>query len=146
MRRIPTGLRGVVVAVLTVAMACSSSRSQESVSSSSQAVVSSNTARVLSFEQPTTDWTATNLNLQQGNQFVDGQLSAAVTIVTSCGKLTSVRECVQNIHETRASARRRRCRVTQCQPRVFTCRRAAEQRKSQQGEDSLSARTREVTG
>ncbi len=90
MRRIPTGLRGLVIAVLTVAAACSSSRSQENVSSTSQAVVSSNTARALSFEQPTTDWTASGLNLQQGNLFVDGQHSAEVTIVNNGGMLTSV--------------------------------------------------------
>jgi hypothetical protein len=45
---------------------------------------------VLSFEQPMTDWSASKLNLQQGNQFFDGAHSAAVTVVASGGKLTSV--------------------------------------------------------
>ena len=70
--------------------ACSSSQTQESVSSTSQAVTSPSTARVLSFEQPMTDWSASNLNLQQGNQFFDGAHSAAVTVVAAGGKLTSV--------------------------------------------------------
>jgi hypothetical protein len=76
--------------VLVVAAACSSSRPQESVGSTAQAVTNPDTSRVLSFEQPTTDWSAANLNVQQSNQFVDGQHSAAVTIVSSGGKLMSI--------------------------------------------------------
>jgi hypothetical protein len=76
--------------VLLVAMACSGSRSDESVSSTLQAVTNPITTRVLSFEQPTVDWSATGLNLRQGNQFFDGQHSAAVTVVSSGSKLNSV--------------------------------------------------------
>jgi hypothetical protein len=90
MRRIPTGLRGLSVVVLLVAMACSGGRSDESVRSTLQALTNPITTRVLSFEQPTVDWSATGLNLRQGNQFFDGQHSAAVTVVSSGGKLNSV--------------------------------------------------------
>jgi RHS repeat-associated protein len=80
----------LAVGVLVIAAACSSSRSQESVGSTAQAVTNPTMSRVLSFEQPTTDWSAANLKLQQGDQFVDGQHSAAVTVVSSGGKLTSI--------------------------------------------------------
>ena len=90
MRRFSTGLRVFAVGVLLGFVACSSSRSQESVSSTSEAVTSSNTARVLSFEQPTTDWSASNLQLQQSNVSFDGAHSAAVTVTASGGTLTSV--------------------------------------------------------
>ena len=90
MRWFSTGLRASVGGLLLVFAACSSSRTQESVSSTSQAVVTPSTARVLSFEQPMTDWSASKLNLRQGNQFFDGAHSAAVTVVASGGKLTSV--------------------------------------------------------
>src|SRR4051812_24639983 len=88
MRRVSIGLRRWAGSAMLVAMACSSSPPDEKGRATTQAV-SSGTARVLSFEQPTTDWTPTNLNLQQSNQFVDGQHSAAVTVVRSGGMLTS---------------------------------------------------------
>jgi RHS repeat-associated protein len=90
MRRFSTGLRVLAGGLLFVFAACSGSRSEESVGSTSQAVVTPSTARVLSFEQPTTDWRATNLNLQQGSQFVDGQHSAAINVVSSGGRITSI--------------------------------------------------------
>jgi hypothetical protein len=90
MRRFSTGLRASVGCLLLVFVACSSSRSQENIDSTSQAVTSPSTARVLSFEQPTTDWSVSNLNLQQGSQFFDGAHSAAVTVVASGGTLSSV--------------------------------------------------------
>ena len=62
MRRIPTELRGLAVVGLLVAMACSGGRSEESVATSSQAVINPNVTRALSFEQPTVDWSATSLN------------------------------------------------------------------------------------
>lgn len=89
MRRIPAGLRWLAVSLLLAFIACSGGRPQEDgVSSTSEAL--SNTARVLSFEQPTADWTASGLSLQQGNPHVDGQHSAALTITKNGGKLTSV--------------------------------------------------------
>ncbi|MEO8902260.1 MAG: SpvB/TcaC N-terminal domain-containing protein, partial [Polyangiaceae bacterium] len=90
MRRFSTVLRASVGGLLLVFAACSSSRTEEDVTSTSQAVTSPITARVLSFEQPTTDWNASNLNLQPGSHFFDGAHSASVTVVASGGKLRSV--------------------------------------------------------
>ncbi|HEY4104236.1 MAG TPA: calcium-binding protein [Polyangiaceae bacterium] len=83
-------MRALTLGVLFVFGACSSARSSESVGRTSQAVTDPNTARVLGFEQPTSDWSGANIVDQQGDQFVQGQHSAAVTVLASGGKLTSI--------------------------------------------------------
>jgi len=90
MRRNSSSVRVVGLVGLLVFMACSASRPTENVSSTSQAVVDPIDARVLGFEQPTSDWSASNLSIQSGTQFTQGQQSAAITVSASGGKLTSI--------------------------------------------------------